>query len=656
MKSCGGRSSRAIPRRCCASSSTPSADEDLPPRLDALERDLAARGLGYRYHRALDQPAQSAIWSLREAALGLSMAMKGDAKSLSFVEDTAVAPERLRDYIDAVPADGSQARHDGRRLRARVGRMPARAAGRQPEDRGGRPPVRSDRLRQRRSGARVRRRAVGRARRRPRPQLRSWRRMFGPALYQAFRHIKQTFDPHGIFNPGKIVDAPPLTANLRYGAGVPTRVQPATFFDYSEHGGLPGAVEMCSGLGACRKTLDGTMCPSYMATREEAHSTRGRANVAAPGDGRTARRSGTRRRGRARGAGSVPRMPRLQGRVSGRRGRRAIQERVSRRLLAPPRHAAPRAHARTHSRRLAVGQPVRARVERRRPQRRRYAGSTSGCSASIGAACRRHGRRGRFDTAVSRASPAGRALAPPRALFNDTFTNYYSPGYRRGGDCRCSRSPGSTSSSRRLACCGRPLISQGLLAAARRQAAASVRPAVSARRARRPDRVPRAQLSVGDREDVPSLLRGDAQRRALNGRRPIGAVRGVPRARVRSRAAAARPRRRARAGRCSTATATRKRWAASRRRRRCSRGFRGRRWSTSMPAAAAWRDRSATRASTSTCRAPSASGGCCPPRARVGDGCGAGRERHVVPAPGRRLHRRARAAASPRNCFARDSR
>ena len=55
--------------------------------------------------------------------------------------------------------------------------------------------------------------------------------------------------------------------------------QPVTFFDYSAHGGMGGAVEMCSGLGVCRKTLDGTMCPSYMATREEAHSTRGRANV-----------------------------------------------------------------------------------------------------------------------------------------------------------------------------------------------------------------------------------------------------------------------------------------------------------------------------------------------------------------------------------------
>ncbi len=104
------------------------------------------------------------------------------------------------------------------------------------------------------------------------------RKMYGPVLYEAFQQIKRAFDPRGILNPGKIVDSPPLTANLRYGAGYVTP-NPSTWFDYSDYGGLGGAVDMCSGLGACRKTLDGTMCPSYMATREETHSTRGRANV-----------------------------------------------------------------------------------------------------------------------------------------------------------------------------------------------------------------------------------------------------------------------------------------------------------------------------------------------------------------------------------------
>ena len=74
--------------------------EDLPPRLDALERELAASGYRCRWRRAIAPADQARIWSFREASLGLSMAMKGDDKSLSFVEDTAVAPEKLRDYIE----------------------------------------------------------------------------------------------------------------------------------------------------------------------------------------------------------------------------------------------------------------------------------------------------------------------------------------------------------------------------------------------------------------------------------------------------------------------------------------------------------------------------------------------------------------------------
>src|SRR5690606_38022788 len=77
---------------------------------------------------------------------------------------------------------------------------------------------------------------------------------------------------------GKIVDSPPITENLRFGPKYKA-INPKTFFDYSDFGGMAGAVEMCSGVGACRKKLAGTMCPSYMATRDENDSTRGRANV-----------------------------------------------------------------------------------------------------------------------------------------------------------------------------------------------------------------------------------------------------------------------------------------------------------------------------------------------------------------------------------------
>src|SRR5262249_53417131 len=102
-------------------------------------------------------------------------------------------------------------------------------------------------------------------------------KMFGPVLYSAFRELKRTFDPRNLLNPGKIVDAPPLASNLRYG---PAYVTPdvTTTFDFSAEGGLTRAVELCVGVGECRKQRD-TMCPSYQATREELHSTRGRANA-----------------------------------------------------------------------------------------------------------------------------------------------------------------------------------------------------------------------------------------------------------------------------------------------------------------------------------------------------------------------------------------
>ena len=200
---------------------------DLLPRMEALERDLAARGYGCHSRHLLDPAVQAQLWGLREISLGLSMSMKDDAKSLSFVEDTAVVNLKTEEGVRRFEVIASD-----------VADLVLEFGGALSGEHGDglvRSPFMS--------------------------------RMFGPVLYEAFRRIKHTFDPTGILNPGKIVDAPPLTANLRYGAGYQTP-HPATFFDYSDYGGMAGAVEMCSGLGVCRKTLDGTMCPSYMATRE----------------------------------------------------------------------------------------------------------------------------------------------------------------------------------------------------------------------------------------------------------------------------------------------------------------------------------------------------------------------------------------------------
>ena len=251
--------------------------EDLPPRLDALEHDLAARPFRMRFHRALEPAAQQAIWQVREAALGLAMATKGDAKAVSFVEDTAVAPEKLRDYIrDFLALVGRHGTEAGVYAHASVGCLHVRPVVNMKTDAGVRQfeAIASEvaDLVLQYGGALSGEHGDGLVRS---PFM---ERLFGPVLYDAFRQIKRTFDPDGLFNPGKIVDAPPITTNLRYG---PAYRSPAvtTYFDYEEMGGLSGAVEMCSGIGACRKMQPGTMCPSFMATREETHSTRGRANA-----------------------------------------------------------------------------------------------------------------------------------------------------------------------------------------------------------------------------------------------------------------------------------------------------------------------------------------------------------------------------------------
>jgi FAD/FMN-containing dehydrogenase/Fe-S oxidoreductase len=251
--------------------------DELPARIDALEADLRALNGDWQFHRAIHSAAQARIWKLRTLALGLSMAEKGDAKALSFVEDTAVAPERLRDYIEefltVISRNGTTA---GVYAHASVGCLHVRpvvdlktAEGVQ------RFQAIADQVADlvlKYGGALSGEHGDG--------LVRSpfQDKMYGPALYQAFREIKRTFDPHNLLNPGKIVDAPPLVSNLRFGAAYRTP-EVTTTFDFSGDGGMARAVELCAGVGECRKKRGGTMCPSYQATCDEQHSTRGRANA-----------------------------------------------------------------------------------------------------------------------------------------------------------------------------------------------------------------------------------------------------------------------------------------------------------------------------------------------------------------------------------------
>jgi FAD/FMN-containing dehydrogenase/Fe-S oxidoreductase len=250
--------------------------DELKARMTGVQRDLQSQK-PRQMRQVLDAQKQQAIWSFREAALGLSTAMKSDGKAISFVEDTAVAPEKLRHYIERFV--GIVRRHDtiaGVYAHASVGCLHVRpvvnlktadgvakfeAIANEVAD-----------LVLEFGGALSGEHGDGLVR------GAFNEKMFGSELYGAFREVKKTFDPNGLFNPGRIVDTPPITSHLRYGAGYATP-SPATFFDFSDLDGFGRAVEMCSGVGLCRKKREGTMCPSYMVTREEAHSTRGRANT-----------------------------------------------------------------------------------------------------------------------------------------------------------------------------------------------------------------------------------------------------------------------------------------------------------------------------------------------------------------------------------------
>ena len=479
--------------------------DDLPPRLDALEADLAASGFRCRWRRALTAEDQARIWSFREASLGLSMAMKGDEKSLSFVEDTAVAPEKLRDYIERflqiVRAHDSVT---GVYAHASVGCLHVRPVVNMKTEAGVRKfesiaNAIADLVLEF-GGALSGEHGDGLVRG---PFI---EKMFGPVLYEAFRTVKQTFDPHGIFNPGKIVDTPPLTMNLRYGAGYQTP-DPPTHFDYAEYGGMGRAVEMCSGLGVCRKKLDGTMCPSYMATLEEKHSTRGRAN--------TLRLAMT---GRLHDAGL---------------GDDDVYDVLD--LCLECRACKAECPvgvdvARFKSEFLASywqkrGTPLRARaignIDRTSKWGSRLAPLSNAVMRSsiarwigekaIGVDRRRLAPAWARRTFVERFGQTGRAGGV--VLFVDTFTNYNHP--EIGLDAvKVLDAAGVGVRVTPHTCCGRPLISQGLLGRARQLAEANANALYDCAASGMPIVFLEPSCLSAVRDDAPALLRGEAQRKA----------------------------------------------------------------------------------------------------------------------------------------------
>ena len=528
--------------------------EDLPPRL------AGARARPARRTVSATAITTRSTWRRRpgsgacaKPALGLSMAMKDDAKSLSFVEDTAVAPEQLRDYIERflaiVQRHGTTA---GVYAHASVGCLHVRPVVNLKTEAGVRrfEAIANDvaDLVLEFGGALSGEHGDGLVRS---PFM---EKMFGPALYEAFRTIKRTFDPHGIFNPGKIVDAPPLTANLRFGAGYSTpNAADVLRLPRRRHRRRRRDVQRPRRVPQDARRHDVPVV--HGDARGAALDARPRQRAAAD-DGRPARRSRARRSRRVRHARSLPRVPRVQGRVPGRRRRGPLQERVPRRLLAAPRHAARRRGcsatcaplAEWGSRLAPLSNWIAEQRRRRRRQRTRARHRSPPPAAAVQAADARAPRAGR------------RAAAADALLFNDTFTNHYDPeiglaaldvlaaaGVRAGAGAEPLLRPAADLE-------GPARRRRATMAARNADAlyadAAAGRPLVFCE--------PSCLSAV--REDAPALLRGEARRKAevvAEGQRALRGVRSR-RSRAATRAQAGPDRRS-----CCTATAIRSRWGSS---------------------------------------------------------------------------------------------
>ncbi len=253
--------------------------DELRDRFDALGALLGGRPI----RTLLDPEDMVRAWSLRKAAEPLLHGVPGMRKPVTFVEDTAVDPAKLPEFVErfrqVVEQHGTKAAYFAHAsvgclhirpmldLHSSTDRDSLRAIAVEVAD-----------LVREFDGALSGEHGDGRVRG---PLL---ERMFGGELMNAFRQIKTIFDPNDLLNPGNIAEPGPvesITTKLRV---LPEKEPIAigeveTYFDYSDHGGFGSAVEMCNGAGICRKKQGGTMCPSYMATLDERHSTRGRGNA-----------------------------------------------------------------------------------------------------------------------------------------------------------------------------------------------------------------------------------------------------------------------------------------------------------------------------------------------------------------------------------------
>jgi FAD/FMN-containing dehydrogenase/Fe-S oxidoreductase len=254
------------------------SESELLDRANDLARRFEGRPGVLGVRKSLSASAKDDFWKVRKAGLSLLMGMVGDAKPVAFVEDTAVAPEKLPAFYDRfvqiMSKHGTQGACYGHadvgclhirpvlNVKNVAGVNALKEIAREVSD-----------LVVEFGGSMSGEHGDGLARS-------VWnRKLFGDEVYGAFEEVKNLFDPTHRMNPGKVIATQEIAENFRISPTYHAVEPEVTELDFSAQGGFARATEMCSGVGACRKVGTGTMCPSYMITRDEEHSTRGRANA-----------------------------------------------------------------------------------------------------------------------------------------------------------------------------------------------------------------------------------------------------------------------------------------------------------------------------------------------------------------------------------------
>ncbi|HOE05638.1 MAG TPA: FAD-linked oxidase C-terminal domain-containing protein [Bacteroidales bacterium] len=243
-----------------------------------MEADMREHGYGYAFPMITGSDIPR-VWDLRKAGLGVLSNMPGDRKPVPVIEDTAVAPRLLPQYmhefeeiLKKLKLDCIYYAHIG------TGELHLRPV-LNLKDKNDVELFRSIALEtallvKKYKGSLSGEHGDGRLRGEFIPLV------LGNKIYGLLKELKDVWDPKHIFNPNKIVDTPPMNSSLRYEPGMKLP-EIETIFDFSSTGGMLRTAEKCNGAGDCRKThiIGGTLCPSFQYTRDEKHSTRARANT-----------------------------------------------------------------------------------------------------------------------------------------------------------------------------------------------------------------------------------------------------------------------------------------------------------------------------------------------------------------------------------------